>query len=534
MSVVLGMVMAAAVSSQPVVLDDPEWKDMPSRDQVEAVYPKGGGEGEVRLRCGADADGRLHDCTVITESPRGRGFAEAALKLAPLYRLAPPYKPPKTAREAVFNVRFEEVSNSFALPAKTAVITNPDWARRPNGDEFSRFYPNVDNSGEAHIRCDVRADGRLAGCLVLSESPPGQGFGEATLKIASFFQMKPRLIDGRPVGGAVVETTIRWLAPASGPRRSVEASPTQEQVEAVWPEKAPLHAAQVLLSCRITPDGQAKGCAVSREDPPGVGFGEAALKLAKLYRFSRASQATDVFFTVPLPLRGPNQAGTAQFGPLTAMSNAPWAAAPSSAQVAAAWPTAARADLDAGHARLACAFTPEGGLTQCTVASEDVEGQGFGRAALSLAPLFRIEPGATDKSHLAQARIALSFTFANPARGPAHPDRLQKPNWLSFLEPDQLVALYPEAASKAGVKTGRAALDCTVKAGGALDPCKVGSETPGGLGFGEAALKGAKAFAVNPWTDDGRPVDGSSLHIVFAFDDTPQAPAPGAQAAAKP
>ena len=97
------------------------------------------------------------------------------------------------------------------------MITNPDWARKPNGDEFSRYYPtraqSLNQTGRAAISCSVTAKGTLTGCSVVSEDPPGLGFGEASLKIAQFFRMKPKTADGVPVEGGTFSTTIRWELP---------------------------------------------------------------------------------------------------------------------------------------------------------------------------------------------------------------------------------------------------------------------------------------------------------------------------------
>lgn len=71
----------------------------------------------------------------------------------------------------------------------------PDWMEKPSGDDLAAFYPpraarnNI--SGKATITCKVMADGRLNACVVKEESPPGEHFGEAALKIAPKFRMIP-------------------------------------------------------------------------------------------------------------------------------------------------------------------------------------------------------------------------------------------------------------------------------------------------------------------------------------------------------
>ncbi|MES2834972.1 MAG: TonB family protein [Pseudomonadota bacterium] len=53
----------------------------------------------------------------------------------------------------------------------------------------AQTVPAVD--GRAEISCTVQADGRLADCRVLSETPEGQGFGEEALRAAAQAQLTP-------------------------------------------------------------------------------------------------------------------------------------------------------------------------------------------------------------------------------------------------------------------------------------------------------------------------------------------------------
>ena len=42
------------------------------------------------MTCAVGADGGLQDCRVIEETPPERGFGDATLALAPLFRMTPP------------------------------------------------------------------------------------------------------------------------------------------------------------------------------------------------------------------------------------------------------------------------------------------------------------------------------------------------------------------------------------------------------------------------------------------------------------
>ena len=68
-------------------------------------------------------------------------------------------------------------------------------------------------NGRATMSCTVRANGTLTDCSIVSEEPPGAGFGEATLELARFFRMRPMTVDCVPVEGGTVCVPVVWRAP---------------------------------------------------------------------------------------------------------------------------------------------------------------------------------------------------------------------------------------------------------------------------------------------------------------------------------
>ena len=108
---------------------------------------------------------------------------------------------------------------SDAKPA--AVVTNPQWIRRPSGGDFANFYPpdslRAGVDGHSSMECMVKNDGTLTDCRVISETPPGMGFGMAELRLASRFKMRPKTSDGHSVFGAKVVIPITWKIAAEPP-----------------------------------------------------------------------------------------------------------------------------------------------------------------------------------------------------------------------------------------------------------------------------------------------------------------------------
>jgi protein TonB len=73
-----------------VVITEPVWLQRPRNP--ERFYPREafmrGVGGEVVLDCEVDTDGRLA-CVVASETPSGRGFGEAALRIAGAHVMRP-------------------------------------------------------------------------------------------------------------------------------------------------------------------------------------------------------------------------------------------------------------------------------------------------------------------------------------------------------------------------------------------------------------------------------------------------------------
>lgn len=102
-------------------------------------------------------------------------------------------------------------------PAPNPTVTAPDWRRKATGADAMKVYPSRalrrGISGGAIVKCMVDREGTLVDCSVVDEAPPGQGFGEAALKLMHFYTMRPMTRDGLPVDGGTVRMPILFTIP---------------------------------------------------------------------------------------------------------------------------------------------------------------------------------------------------------------------------------------------------------------------------------------------------------------------------------
>jgi protein TonB len=99
-------------------------------------------------------------------------------------------------------------------PPRRPTITAAAFDRIPDGRAFDRFYPSRarerEEEGRVVLRCSVNASGALVDCQVVSETPANWGFGDASLRIAREFRVRPQMADGSATDGGSITFPIRW------------------------------------------------------------------------------------------------------------------------------------------------------------------------------------------------------------------------------------------------------------------------------------------------------------------------------------
>lgn len=178
-------------------------------------------------------------------------------------------------------------------PADKPPVKDPVWLATPSFEDRVKAYPkaalDAGVGGETALRCNVKPDGALAGCVLASETPAGMGFGQAALTLADRFRMRPEAIPRSAPGEAQPEVTvpIRW---AIVPQPKWARLPTGDQLADLYPAGARnrLMPGEVRIRCEVQTDGTLANCSTLFEAPVGMGFADATLRAARYFRMEPA------------------------------------------------------------------------------------------------------------------------------------------------------------------------------------------------------------------------------------------------------
>jgi hypothetical protein len=298
--------------------------------QYVAVWPAGAWErridGHVVLTCLVDVHGLAEQCRVVFEKPAGRGFGTAALELQPTLKLDPlkgaDGRPVAAKMNIGLNFKAPDSVNNLQDLASTAAIggngginaanlsisqnpiamrdiimmNHPVWVEAASFEDLAKAYPRRGGGveGYAVAHCEVERNGFLTKCVASKELPAAKGFGPAAIELAHHFKVSPEVMKYAPHGAPIeVDVPIRFPAPGAEDR-TVErpswlAGFDPEQAPKLFPPEAAakgLTSGRGVARCVVTPEGTLADCAPDAAEPNGLGFSEAAVKLASTMRMN--------------------------------------------------------------------------------------------------------------------------------------------------------------------------------------------------------------------------------------------------------
>jgi TonB family protein len=148
--------------------------------------------------------------------------------------------------------------------------------------------------GYVVAHCEVSHAGALASCQITKEDPDNRGFGQAALRLAKRFRVAPEWATAPHNADLWVDVPIRFPAPGAGSSREVTSPYWVEGFDPdaalqVFPKEAAdkgLTSGYGVARCVAAQNGSLTACQPQPGDPDGLGFSEAAVKLAATMRMN--------------------------------------------------------------------------------------------------------------------------------------------------------------------------------------------------------------------------------------------------------
>jgi TonB family protein len=127
------------------------------------------------------------------------------------YRAAPPPAPAELKTVPIPPA--SPAPQKFITDAPPTYIDKPKWEEQPSPGDLMDLYPKdalqKRRGGRVELDCLIAISGHLD-CLVIIETPEGEGFAAAALKASALFKMAPTDKDGRPVAGKRLHLPMRF------------------------------------------------------------------------------------------------------------------------------------------------------------------------------------------------------------------------------------------------------------------------------------------------------------------------------------
>lgn len=483
------------------------WSRVPDPHLLGRIVPNGvmpdGGDGTTALICTLSRNGWLKQCRVEEENPKGLGAA--SLAVAVFFKFE--------ATQPGFDLTDEEVRIPINWhnggSADHNLVATPIWLHAPSPVQVAAAYPaGKTGDGRVVFECQLTRLGGLEACKPRLSDPDNNGWVTAARTLLPEFKAPLQAQGGMSTAGARVLVPVQLLEPNS-PELQISPignrpvwSHTPDPQDMVFPPAARakgIRSGRGDVECRVGADWGLTDCRVMREHPEGVGFGDAALRVAA--EFSLSAWSLDGRPTEGHRIRLPisfldDQAPSAPTRPVT------WLETPSAQQIVDAIYQAhaenpeTAAVAQAGEAVLRCTANSEGRLEGCVIASETPAGADYGRAALLLAPAYRADRA---------GEVAFAVKFA------ARPN----PQWRAKPSGDDLLTAVRAARINLERLNGSTVMECRIAVDGNLKACRVLSAEPTEA-YGQAGLFAARNFKFYPLTYEGRPVEGT-IRIPLSF-----------------
>jgi len=301
----------------------PNWLRKPTSEDLLAVYPTKalaeGRGGAATIDCMVSVQGALYGCAVMSESPAGEHFGDAAVALAPQFLMKPATLAGKPVVSSVgVPIKFVVPPGrrpELLAPTKGLIAAAMAWPEAPSYAAVAAAYPAKARAaklgGRATLNCEFARDGRLRNCDTITEEPKGEGFGSAAKVLARQFRAVPTLSDGKSIAGAGIQLPVVFdpaMLAAGTPvigKAQWAGLPGADETSAAFGKLKVDGAARVRLACVVQEGGSVTDCKVEQEDPAGQGVGAAALSLAPHFKLTTwtAEGLPTVGGTIQIPIR---------------------------------------------------------------------------------------------------------------------------------------------------------------------------------------------------------------------------------------
>jgi TonB family protein len=175
----------------------------------------------------------------------------------------------------------------------------------------------------------------------------------------------------------------------------------------------------VVIECTVSGKGRLEDCKALREDPEGMQFGPAAVKLATRFRMKTTTRSgvSAVGRIVRMPIEF--NFAWAMFEPINprptfdVLVSPKWAKRPTGEDLARYYPKEAMRTSTEGEVILQCQVRPDGQLSPCSVTKEQPEKYDFGDTALKLATKLQVDmqhgPGLSAAGKLINIPVKFAF-----------------------------------------------------------------------------------------------------------------------------